>query len=889
MKLIFSTSFSGRIFKNQSTTGERYIDRIQLLTILEREIGLYKEYISEEERLKCYLTALDSQKKGTFYEKSLKNDQYKVTKELLFLRDELVFGGWNIDVPNQPTRLNDLALVEKVFIELKGNEGEVDRWLNVLKHIETRADLILDFELIVKDNPTLLYPLLNRIFDKLEVSFVHEEFHLHYSIDNLSKFKSTLAKSFSTTKNTNIEPSSFVSYKDDDSLLLLKFPNKQILIDTIAYLSDYKKDVIVGNDITDFDFSLVSQSKNASGSIQINSNPQIIQLFKLVVTCFSKFDIHSFVSLLQQKYSPIPYQLRSQLLSIILQKPGFGNQDWNDCIENFIADKDHEKSEKVRRKIVELFLTFDGFEEQKAVHKSKEIVDYLIDWSGSLVHQINQVEIKEQLTYLNKLFKKVNTLIADIEDLRLIENAFNTVYESSNFTNFIKQQNSVLALKDFSKFISDCEFRVVNIDFYNQENEFSLTKYLLANEIKFLKSNNIYYDFYYDLKISQQLKGLQKVKEKLVLCYFEDEKIEKHPFHIRLESFFSESLDLISFQVKSIQDLRELFAENEFVENLTSSTQINLPSSSDYFIHNNLDFPIRQKESASSIEKFIQYPFDWIMEYQLKMRAYNGLELGNEHQMKGNIAHKVIENCLNRFIGVYNGNIEIIENDFEEEFNKVIQQQGVLFLQPEKRFELSEFKKRFKASFYSLIQFINQNELSVLSCEKSFGNDESIYLDELDTNVGGYIDLVLQKNDGTYVILDLKWTYSSKKFEQKIKDNEAIQLAIYTAAMNQINNAQTGYYLLNQNKLITSHDFVGDNIQTIPSNYSSRVILDKVRASVNFRRRELLEGKIEIGDLINLDRLEYVLNENLIQLPEDRKMKSTNKYSGFELFKGQLN
>ena len=102
----------------------------------------------------------------------------------------------------------------------------------------------------------------------------------------------------------------------------------------------------------------------------------------------------SFVSLLQQKYSPIPYQLRSQLLSIILQKPGFGNQDWNDCIENFIADKDHEKSEKVRRKIVELFLTFDGFEEQKAVHKSKEIVDYLIDWSGSLVHQINQVEIK---------------------------------------------------------------------------------------------------------------------------------------------------------------------------------------------------------------------------------------------------------------------------------------------------------------------------------------------------------------------------------------------------------------------------------------------------------------------------------------------------------------
>lgn len=889
MKLIYSSSHKGRLFKGNNSSKNRYIESLQLLTILERELGLFSFFSSDEERIKKYVKALDLNKQNSFYEKSFNNDNYKVAKELLLIRDELVYSGWDTKLENQPKRFEDFVKVEKDFISQEGYEGTVDRWLNVYNDLCERSNLSFDFELHVIDDPNFINPLFNKIFNKLNAVFIESNFNVQEFDNNLAKFKSVLINSYNINSNTNQGKVEFIPFNKDSSLVVLKFPNKQVLIDSIAAVSDTKNDIIIGEDLAEFDISLVSYSKNATGSIQKQSNPQIIQLFKLIVSCFSKFDLHTFVSFLQLSYSPIPYKLRKDLLNLIIEKPGIGNEEWLKKIEHFKCDDENEKSQRERNKIIELFLTFENSSESDSVAKAKEIVNYLISWTSSMIHSTNEFEIKEQISYLNTLFRRVQILIEDCQDILSVEKAFNTVYEPFNFTNYKKQQDSIHAVSDFSKISSVCNNAVINIDFYDSFNDFSLSKYLLSEEILYLKSNGIYYDSYEALNVSQQIKGLFNIENKLILCYFEAEDIEKHPFHIRLESYFKESIDLISLEISSVDDLNEIFSDVNLSGHTVTSNERLLPKPLDYFRYENLNFPLRDRESASSIEKFIQYPFDWVLEYQLKMRAYRGLELGNEHQMKGNVAHKIVENILNQFKGERNNVIHVEENLFEAEFRKAIHEEGMLFLQPEKRFELSEFKKKFQISFYALIQFINENKLQIVSCESSFGYEEDFYLDEVGSNVGGYIDLVLKEQDGTFVILDLKWTYSDKKFKSKIENNEAIQLALYSAALNQIENAKTGYYLLKQNQLVTSHHFEGSNIFQIPSTYSTQEILVKIRDSFNYRREEFLSGKIEIGDLIPLDDLAYSGNSNFIQLSETKKCKDTNNYSGFELFKGQLN
>ena len=227
--------------------------------------------------------------------------------------------------------------------------------------------------------------------------------------------------------------------------------------------------------------------------------------------------------------------------------------------------------------------------------------------------------------------------------------------------------------------------------------------------------------------------------------------------------------------------------------------------------------------------------------------------------------------------------------EFENEFKQVVEQEGVLFLQPEKRFELGEFKTKFKNSFSNLIDILIKNELTIESCEYAFGYEDPFYLDEIESNLNGYIDLLLKNKAGVFVVFDLKWTFSDKKHKQKIENNEEIQLALYTAALKDQTNIITGYFLLNQNKLITKADLLGDNILKIKSDKTSSDVLSKIERSIRFRWSEIRSGKLEIGDDMSPNSLEYKKQPDLILLPEKDKVKESNKYSGLELFKGQLN
>ncbi|NRT16974.1 RecB family exonuclease [Flavobacterium sp. 28A] len=889
MKHLFSTSFDAPVFtENDLPT----IGSLGLLLFLERELGLYQKFPSQQTRLKSYLEALTEHEEGSFYSESLRTNKYKVAEKLLSYRDILLSFGWNYEAVNQPQRLNSLAKVEKSFRLFENNFiGTIDRWDLVIEQLKpvNVAQLYLE-ELIVVDTISLLPLYLQRVFSLLE-SIVIQNNKVIIPVEkrtNLSLFQDCLAKSFAGVSIEN--RSNLTTFQEDKSLILLEFTTQQELNDAMAYWADSDQHLFLSHDNVNFDYSLLSFDKPASGSLQNNAQPQIIQLFKLIIPAFTgDFNVHTFLSFLQAKYSPLPYELKKQLLRCFSEKPGIGNDHWNTIIADFIADSD-KKSTKEKTKIVELFLNFEKMDNSKAIQKAISILQYLQKWSLKLVHSITDQDLAEQFLYIHQMCTDTLDLIKEEQLLANVVKAFQQIYKPKTFLNYHRQEGSVTCVNDYSQIVSPCKKTVIHLDFYDNPIPKNEAQFLLSEEVSFLKEHSTYYNSAKELYFEQQIRGFQSIDNQLILCYVGSSAIEKHPFHIRLETFFKDFHNSIVLKINTITDLKKIDSSFLDAGSLVKNKLLKLPQATTYVkIDCAKNFAKRSIESASSIESLIQYPFDWVINYVLKLRPTAIASIPEDNQLKGNIAHRVVEQLL---LSAKEKNIYPIQFSEEEvtsNFQKIIQEEGMFFMQDESRFELSLFKKQFIESFQSLVQLINENNFKIISCEQPLAKEGDCFIAELNMHIIGFIDLVLEDENGKPFIVDMKWTLSDKKYKEKIETEEAIQLSLYAAAMQSVDANSCGYFLFNQNKFLSTKQLSGQNVLVVNCDFSNAIVLEKINTSLAVRWKEFSEGLIETGEGFPLDELHYHAASGKIELLEDRKMKKVQPYSDLKLFKGQLN
>ena len=889
MKYIFSTSFDDTTY-NTSTYPSIGIKG--LLSLLERELGLYRSFPSNQIRLKCYLESLSEYKKNVFFTDSVNKNKYQVAQKLMSYRDTLVSLGWHREMTTQPERLQAFSEVEKLF-QSKGSDyiGEADRWNFVLEQLmpEKVSQLYIE-EIQLRDPVEFLPSFLRKVFDRLNDITVYNDDSKKLNLveNNLSVFKNAITSSY--TGSTIVNSRTLKSFEEDKSLILLQFNSIQELNDAMAFWADASEHLFLCKDNVDFDYSLLSFHKVASGSNQKNAQPQIIQLFKLVLPAITgAFNSNTFLSFLQLKYSPLPFNLKRKLLKCFTEQPGIGNEQWNEVISEFVNNADP-KNTKENTLIVDLFLQFGKLDAEKSIQKAKSILSYLSKWSMKMVGGFGENSLQEQFLYIHQMCEDTLALINEEQDLTNVIKAFNQIYNPKTFLNYTKQVGSTDCLTDYNMISSNCNKTVVQLDFYGNPSPQNSAQFLLEEEIIFLKANSAYYMDYPKLYFNQLLRGLSHIDKQLILCYVEKNEIEKHPFHIRLDILFKDYSDKIVLKVTTPEDLKNI--DPEFFEKgvLSENRPIELPQVAAYL---SLDvaqqFEKRIVESASSIEKLIHYPFEWIVNYVLKLKPTRIASIPEGNQLKGNIAHKITENLLNEAKARNIYPIVILDKTLEKEFQKVIEQEGMYFLQEENRFDLSLFKKQFLVSFENLISLINDNNFSIIACEQPLSSHGVCYLPSLDLNVTGFIDLVLQDQNGKPFIIDMKWTYSDKKYKEKLTNEEAIQLSLYAAALQYLDGNTIGYYLFNQNKFLSTAELKGKNIELVNCDFSNAVVLEKIKQSLAIRWSEFEQGQIEIGDGFSLDDLGYHLSGRKIELPKDGKTKKNEVYSDLKLFKGQLN
>ena len=121
---------------------------------------------------------------------------------------------------------------------------------------------------------------------------------------------------------------------------------------------------------------------------------------------------------------------------------------------------------------------------------------------------------------------------------------------------------------------------------------------------------------------------------------------------------------------------------------------------------------------------------------------------------------------------------------------------------------------------------------------------------------GARIDFLLTDENGDYVVFDFKWSYS-KKYENRLMDNIAVQLELYRQAVLETYKDKrvrgVGYYIMPRKVLVTS-DFDEIEGSRLVKHIESKDtnLFEQIKNSYAFRMAELKRGHVEEAEEIDI-------------------------------------
>lgn len=893
LKLMFSIGFDSFVYKSETKLfNKKFIGELQLLGILERELGLSGEFLNIKERQSEYLEYLTKEISGKdlFISASFKNDSIGVANELLRWRDQLMLCNWNFS-KGISERLDLLAAIE---LNYPLSTGTSDRWILVLDKL--KAEITLNIECIeINDNIELLHPIFQELFNRLKSNGVFiTNTNLVYQNDgnsNLSKIKEALLFNKTEVKLN----------ENDSSFQIVRFKDDAIASDFLAQQlkeSEWNPLILNYNNFS-LETSFLTFDIPLSGAEISNANPQIIQLFKLIGTLlFNRVNPYNLLSLLNLPMLPFPKSLANKLSRVLIDKGGIGNEEWLQTIKDFKDNIDKDKSNwKENIKSIALYI-----ERERKNEVSKEDLVHIYQdvnaWAGKMSGISDSEAIKIQLSNVQQLAKTFTKSIESVDQEffkeRELDRMINRIYEPITINVNNKEKGSRTVIKAPEQIYNSAK-AVVWFDFYNKDLSAKFGDFLMQSEIEvLLKQESILFwtkENQVQLQLACLKKGILQAEDKLVLFVVDKvngKQTTQHPIYTQLVASIS---NFESF-IKDFSFDKKEFSNSDWVElKLHEIEKKNLPKQCDYIIINNANLlQKRTTESYSSVNDLIQNPLDWVMNYQARITEKG---LGNIDELitlKGNLSHIVVQTLLeNEKQGKLNLSEANIENEIDDLLKIFTPQFASPFFLDENTFEFKAFVNQLKKSIQSLVNIIQQNNLKYESFEYSAKGK----IDVID--VKGNIDLLFYK-DQVPVIIDLKWTYSPKKYIAMLEEKKSIQLAMYAKVLN-YSKAITGYFLLSDSSLYTTSKLIqGAGIKTIELNECdpqevNDIIIKNTINSFNYRWNELSNGKIEVAEELLISDTKYGEDtevKSLIPLDGYKQLKKVNPYSRYGLFKGNV-
>lgn len=886
MKIIYSPHYDGEIFLGDQPGcfDTLYAGNATLLQQLGLRTGICVAPASDMEREAAYQTAMDTPLKGTCFESSAKTDPIGVAAKLLLWRDNLIMAGWDGTCTDPTlTKLHVLAEIEKEMRNGAFFPGNADFWRRIFDHLDNNSfqNSIAEIQI---DCPWSEIPyLVQRTFKVLK----NKGTRLELTVDE--------------NKSVDLQT---------DKISVVKFDDLLDAYEWISQVKDFPNNcAIVNRDNARLNHTLYTWDKPAVHATLTQSNPQLLQLFKLSLSIFSRpLNLGNLVSYLQLPLSPIPGTLRFQLARILLKNGGFGEEkprksgsvcdDWEDAIltyEFVEYDKDGNPksgdSKKVRaEKMAFLNPVRQDFSDGIPQNELNNYVEKMQEWiRGFLGLDDLPDERKKQFHQLSSMFSAFKQVLVSLPDhvsYKDIVKMVLRIYRPMSYSWQQSEKGSLNVIGDLRGMAVPAD-TLIWLDCQDEEQGTDPYDFLSTAERQYLASKGVLIpDFAQYLKIRRQERNclLNSVKEKVVLVQSEYDGVKRLGEH----SLVAEVKHLL----KKID-----YADADAVLPKIPQTP-NLQNIDTFGSQMHYDLKINgvgmsafkgRKESNSSIDMLIQRPFNYVMQYVAQLPAPNDEQLSSPYVTAGLVAHHffqhIIEDGKKAATGaaLYDTLRNLATSQYDKYLGAAVNAKGLILLADENATQLHNFRWQLRKSMQTLIDIMEELKLKPEGCEMVFQEKDGKAL-KLST-IGAFearIDFLLSDSNGDYVIFDFKWSFA-KRYVQKLEDNASIQLELYRQSVRATYPDKkvvgVGYYMMPRQKLFTTDFSDWNNMICKVTSANSNDLFQQIQNAYTFRKEELEKGHIEEGELMDV----LPFTDNYYNKQNEKKLCSLDvveKYEG---------
>ena len=887
MKIIYSPFYSGSYYMDmkarQVVLDVQVLETQGFLSQLALHAGIHQQMPSFPERLTSYHKALleyDSVKEENIFHRSIKIDSMSVAKTLLRWRDCLALCGWNKNITlEECDRLNTLADIDNYF----NDEGIASLLLKLSNQI-----------LLMESGEVRIPQAYKNLVIEIPCPFNLLPDYIKPLLASLQGIGVTIQEntSDSTAQPKAINEIHFSQQWKAEVWLSQQLPT--------AY------DVWINTDNKRLDNWLHMSGYPVCGSEMTATNPQITQMFLLAIQLFQRpLNVNTLLQYLFLSECPLDRQLRGRLARVIVDEGGFCNEKVQKCINTYIErefktadDKTPQKSTKEQRE--ENYMTYLPFDLRKddsslPLAEESDSVDINVltnflkrisNYASSKAVKISAVQPYDaRIAQLRKVSEMTDALLNQIDALVEGEFSFTTLsqwaqslYEDGNFILYPAQVGSKCLINQPSNMIGKVK-KTIWCDFYGDITTTQSTDFLSNHEFEELKKQGISLwnkQHENDLMHLMMKQPIYNTTEKLTIVTCDRQgatKLPQHPLYLQLPSKPQVIDGDILYQEMAIKKVTP-------VDNHREEDNIEIRFDAE-------KHPVtwRKVESYSALEKLLQNPFDYFMNYTLQFIDTNETSI-NIFLTYGNVAHKVVETL---FTADRNGVslTDYVNVHYEEELNRALIQKGAILLLPEHHLDRERLRYRFRSCVSKLAIIIQENNLTVIQCEQKEEHDLNF---EGGIILQGYIDMLLRDSEGNDVVFDLKYVSKKNKFIPVLENNRALQLAIYKAML--LNHDQppkavrTAYFVMPYGILFSTDHFLGENCELItPKNQAE--LMPQLRNGYAERVKEISEGRIETAGNMPIKEIPYAQAGNVYPLDAEgvrKPKKAENMYSVYKSF-----
>lgn len=839
MKITFGLRLDGEHgWRPTNRLGMPMFGPLGLLNLLETRLGLLRAQCTQAQRVTQYRECLKRcDTPDRFYHASFGIDPIGVSASLLSWRDDWYLHGWNGELPSGAgVRITDMAAVESIASNLLvPSLGE--RLVQVAESLSRQESKIESVELV---DPMEAFPKRWReVLAKLPVRSVRTYGPSADEKTVLGRLQIAL-KSVHEGKKSNGK----IAWLDDGSLRIVRAETCLVAARWVAQTFTSRQEEVAI--VAEQDRSLLDATLDAVDIARQgfqDSSPLVpaLQVLPLALaTVWEPLNVYALLQFLSHPIGPVPSYARRRLAEVIAKCPGIGGPRWREAIEEI--ERRYPERAADLRKVLAFWVEHPRYSPEQGapltvlLERTRGVRDYFgarfsaQDPIRSAASATGYAQAIAVSAALEALAAQGESSITPVELEALVSQC--TARGAPNFA-MHAQVGCVPWASDPGALVEPFD-RVI----WWQMGAPSLPGHYpwSRSELDTLARAGAELP-HLDEVLAQRgqdwLRPILNTRKQLVLVLPPPGE-EMHPLWQEIQWCVD------GVRPEPLEDL----VTGRAGEDLPEVAHAPLPRRRRWWnLPPEVKISLRPHESYSSLNTFLNAPYQWVLKYTARLNPSNLLAVADENRLYGNLAHRLVERFF-RTEGALAFRGDALKAWFPRQFEVVVAEEGAVLLMPGRRADyerlravlgraLEEIQRQFGAAGVVLVE--PERDLA----GKFPGGD-----------LEGQADLVVRNKSGQRAIVDMKWAGANYN-QDRLAKNRHLQLAIYAEMLRQETGArpQVSYFILEGSRLLAPDTGFFPEGRPVQSGSSGATppLWEQFVTAWKWRRSQLDAGMIEVA------------------------------------------